>query len=379
VVLVLVVAAIVPASLLARQNPLENASIGLLLGVPFGGVGLVVARRQPGNLIGWLSLAFAVIFLLSDDAGFYLVATYRLGRRLPLGPVMLFLQPLWILALAILPLIVLTFPEGRLPSPRWRRPVTGYAVLGAGFLVTEYAQAADALGHRIRVDSSGDLITAAHHSKPAGVVAALVFLALLLFAVSSVGRQVLSWWRSSGERRQQLKWLMTGAAVTVTLLVASVVIGSAPGVERDVSNVLGFGLVAIPLAIGVGITKYRLYDIDRIISRTLAYTIVTGLLVGVYAGLVLLATEVLGVRGPVAVAAATLAAAALFSPLRRRVQRAVDHRFNRARYDAGQTLAAFAGRRQDTVDLDSVRADLAGTVQQALQPAHVCVWLNERG
>jgi hypothetical protein len=106
---------------------------------------------------------------------------------------------------------------------------------------------------------------------------------------------------------------------------------------------------------------------------------VTGLLVGVYAGLVLLATEVLGVRGPVAVAAATLAAAALFSPLRRRVQRAVDHRFNRARYDAGQTLAAFAGRRQDTVDLDSVRADLAGTVQQALQPAHVCVWLNERG
>ena len=138
------------------------------------------------------------------------------------------------------------------------------------------------------------------------------------------------------------------------------------------------GFAALPLSIGMGILKYRLYDIDRIISRTVAYAIVTGLLVGVYAGLVLLATQVLRFHGTVAVAASTLAAAALFSPVRSRVQRAVDRRFNRTRYDAGQTVAAFAARLKDTVDLDSVRDDLAGVVHRALEPAHVSVWISQR-
>jgi hypothetical protein len=124
--------------------------------------------------------------------------------------------------------------------------------------------------------------------------------------------------------------------------------------------------------------KYRLYDIDRILSRTLAYAIVTGLLVGIYAGLVLLATEVLQVHGTVAVAGATLAAAALFAPVRRRVQHAVDRRFNRARYDADQTVAAFAAGLQDAVDLDTVRADLGGVVQAALEPAHLTIWTAPR-
>ena len=128
----------------------------------------------------------------------------------------------------------------------------------------------------------------------------------------------------------------------------------------------------------VAILKYRLYDIDRIISRTLLYAIVTGLLIGVYAGLVLLATEVLRLRTPVAVAAATLAAAALFNPLRQRVQRAVDRRFNRARYDADKTLAAFAARLKNAVDLDAVQAHLATAVQQTLEPAHISVWMSER-
>ena len=129
---------------------------------------------------------------------------------------------------------------------------------------------------------------------------------------------------------------------------------------------------------GVAILRYRLYEIDRIVSRTLAYALVTGLLVGVYAGLVLLATHVLSVSSPVAVAASTLAAAALFNPLRRRVQRGVDRRFNRARYDADQTVAAFAGRLKDAVALDAVRDDLASVVHQALEPAHVSVWISHR-
>jgi hypothetical protein len=146
------------------------------------------------------------------------------------------------------------------------------------------------------------------------------------------------------------------------------------------SWLVGLGLcvfvVLLPVAIGIAVLRYRLYDIDRIISRTVAYAIVTGLLVGVYAGLVLLATHLLRVHTPVAVAAATLTAAALFNPVRRRVQRRVDRRFNRARYDADQVAAAFAARLKDTVDLGSVRDDLTVIVSRALEPAHVSVWIS---
>ena len=137
-------------------------------------------------------------------------------------------------------------------------------------------------------------------------------------------------------------------------------------------------MAGIPLACTVAVLKYRLYEIDRITSGTVAYAIVTGLLVGLYTGLVLLATRVLPLRGPVAVAGSTLAAAALFSPLRRRVQEVVDRRFNRARYDADRTLAAFADRLKDAVDLESVRDDLAGVVHHALEPADVTVWVRPR-
>jgi hypothetical protein len=142
------------------------------------------------------------------------------------------------------------------------------------------------------------------------------------------------------------------------------------------ATVLLAGLIALPVSIGVGILRYRLYEIDRIISRTLAYALVTGLLIGVYAGLVLLATQVLSLSSPVAVAASTLTAAALFAPLRRWVQRAVDRRFNRARYDADRMVAQFAARLKDSVDLDTVRFDLASVVHQALEPAHASVWIT---
>jgi hypothetical protein len=135
-------------------------------------------------------------------------------------------------------------------------------------------------------------------------------------------------------------------------------------------------LLAFSLCVGVAVLRYRLFDIDRVISRTLAYAIVTGVLVGVYAGIVLLAAQVFKFHSTVAVAVATLAAAALFNPLRRRVQTMVDRRFNRARYDADRIIAAFAAQLQDAVDLDAVRADLASSVQQALEPAHVSVWIR---
>jgi len=172
---------------------------------------------------------------------------------------------------------------------------------------------------------------------------------------------------------------MAGAVIAVAGL-ALIAFGPSrdqtPG--RVVKDLAFLALAALPVSIGVGILKYRLYEIDRIISRTLAYAIVTGLLVGVYAGLVLLTTQVFRVHTPVAVAASTLAAAALFNPLRQRVQQMVDRRFNRARYDADQTVAAFAARLKDAIDLDSVRDDLAGVVSGALEPAHVSVWISHR-
>jgi hypothetical protein len=189
--------------------------------------------------------------------------------------------------------------------------------------------------------------------------------------------------RARTAERAQLKWLVYAAALIVAVLLAEVPAGQIAGsgdAANNLRNAMTGGAVAlVPVAIGIAVLRYRLYDIDRVISRTVAYAIITGLLAGVYAGLVLLATRVFGSRTPVAVAAATLAAAALFSPLRRRVQRGVDRRFNRARYDADKTVAAFAAGLKDAVDLDAVQADLASVVQRALEPARVSVWISQRG
>ena len=209
-----------------------------------------------------------------------------------------------------------------------------------------------------------------------------LYAALLAFSFGFVGYQVRSWRRSAGERRQQVKWLASGAVVTIVSAIIAVSFSSSGPTSTLLDwadNLAWFGLAALPVSMGVGILRYRLYEIDRLISRTLAYAAVTALLVGVYAGLVLLSTHVLSLNSPVAVAASTLAAAALFNPLRRRVQRFVDRRFNRARYDAELTVTAFAARLKDAVDLGSVRADLTSVVRDTLEPSHVSLWLSDRG
>jgi len=162
--------------------------------------------------------------------------------------------------------------------------------------------------------------------------------------------------------------------VLVVVFVASIWVNSA------VVNVLqSLAFLCLWTAIDIAVLKYRLYEVDKIISRTLAYAIVTGLLVGMYAGLVLLATHLLTLKSPVAVAGSTLVAAALFSPSRSRVQQMVDRRFNRARYDADQMVAVFAARLKDATDLDAVQSDLTSVIQRALEPAHVSMWTENRG
>ncbi len=378
--IVLLASAAAPLAVAGHQNPVTTATGLLAVTLPFAAVGLFVAWRRPANPVGWLMLCFGLGFLLSIEAGSYDLADYQFGRGLPLGPASLLLYLLWEPALVLVPVAVLLFPDGRLPSARWRWVLRAYLAVGLALLAILVLKSADALAHhQTRVDGSGQLTVFDQTSGYGGTAFILVAYAVLLTVwVAAMARQLLAWRRSVGERREQFKWLASGAVACFAALLVSVLLNSTRGWWHAVDDVAIIGSAALPVAIGVGILKYRLYDIDRIISRTLAYAIVTGLLVGLYAGLVLLATEVLRFHSTVAVAASTLAAAALFNPLRRRVQQVVDRRFNRARYDADQTVAAFAARLKDAVDLDSVQHDLAGVVHHALEPAHVSVWLSQR-
>ena len=373
--LMLLVGAMVLSALTGQLSVLGSGPI-VPVAVVYAAVGFVVARRQPGNPIGWILITWIVVFLLGGVAGGYAALYYRFGHHgLPLAPVAVVLGPLWAPALLLFPVVILLFPDGRPAARRWRWVLRAYAVAGALASAAVFAPAVTAVArHHVRIDAAGNLIsTGRPHGGLLAVAAPLGLGLILVIVLSFVAHQVFSWRRSSGERRQQLKWLATGAAVTLVVVAASLGFSS----TSVVGEILGIGLAALPVGIGVGILKYRLNEIDRIISRTLAYAIITGLLAGIYAGLVLLATQVFRVHTPVAVAASTLAAAALASPVRRRVQRAVDRRFNRARYDADQTVAAFAARLKDAVDLDSVRDDLAGVVHQALEPSHVSVWISQ--
>jgi hypothetical protein len=372
-----------PLSAMAHQLSLSNQLSAVLI-LAGAAVGVVVAWHQPGNPLGWILLAAVALVTVSTDALFYSVVDYRLYHGAsPFGPVAVLLQLCWAPAIVLLGLGILLFPDGRVPAPRWRWLVWIYLAVGALWLAGAFALAASVIiGHSVQVDSGGNLLIIDHPSGRYawwGAAEAVFFPVLGLCWLASLAGQAASWRRSSGERRQQLKWLMAGSAVCLAGLIPSSLLGDASGFWGMVGQVGSLCVLALPGSIGVAILKYRLYDIDRIISRTLAYALLTGLLVGVYAGLVLLATQVLAIKSPVAVAVATLAAAALFTPLRHRVQRLVDRRFNRARYDADTTVAAFAARLKDAVDLDAVRDDLAGVVSQALEPAHVSVWVSRRG
>ena len=384
-VLLALMIADVPLARLAHQS--VNASGGSLpvwFSAAFGVVGFVVAWRKPRNPLGWVILGGAAFGALSEDASFYTVADYRLHHGgLPLGWVGLLAQPGWAPAIVLLGLVFLLFPDGKPPSPRWRWVLWAYLAVGILWIASAFTLTVGAIiGHHLQVDPSGNLVAlnnTAHNAAWWNAVTLVGAVVLAVCWLASLAAQALSYRRSSGERRQQLKWLLTGTAIGGACLAISLTSGSRSGFLHILSIIAIVGGLALPLAIGVAIFRYRLFDIDRLISRTLAYAIVTALLIGVYAGIVLLATQVVSITTPVAVAAATLAAAALFNPLRRRVQRAVDRRFNRARYDADKTVAAFAARLQDAVDLDTVQDDLASVVHQALEPAHVSVWISQRG
>jgi hypothetical protein len=382
VLVLALLAVLVPFAHLAHQSPV-NVNVTPFWAMPFGVVGFVVAWRRPGNPLGWILAGLAVAGTLSADGSLYAIADYRLRHgTLPLGWVAMLAQPAWAPGVVMIGLAVLLFPDGRPASPLLRWALWLYLAPALVWMLSAYVLTFDAIvRHAISVDSTGNLVTLDNGTSSQGwwnVLQNVVLVGIALAWLLALAGQAASYRRSSGERREQLKWLLGGLLLSLVGVAVGLGSGNHTGLLAIVSRVAALtGIFAVPVSMGVAILKYRLYDIDRIISRTLAYAIITGLLVGVYAALVLLATGVLRLHSTVAVAAATLGAAALFNPVRRRVQLRVDRWFNRARYDADQAIGAFAARLKDTVDLDSVRTDLAGVVRETLEPAHVSVWIDQ--
>jgi hypothetical protein len=375
----LLTAASVPVAAVAHQ--IGGSVTSFALGFACLVTGSILARRQPRNSIGWVLLVSSAFFALNTLATAWSVYVYLQHHAgAPLGAVAVVLQPSWAPAIALFAVSILLFPDGRIPGGLWRAALWVFlalalAWLGGAFGIALYAIAT----HAIHLDASGNLVMI---DRPAGgnlwwgAVQDAFFPALILSAIAWVGRQLAMFRRADAIQRLQLKWLISGAVISVIGGFASILTSGSGGIVGVAGNILGLGLVAFPLAIAVAVQRYRLYEVDRLISRTLAYAILTGLLVGVFIGLIALTTDTLALSGRVGVAASTLAAAALFHPLRVRIQHLVDRRFNRARYDAEATVAAFTARLRDAVEIDTIRADLLATVNRAVQPTHASVWIK---
>ena len=339
-------------------------------------VGAVLASRRPRHPVGWLllgiGLGLAVNILVEPYVKYGLLI--RPGSLLAARYLVGFTYASIFIWLSCAGFVLLLTPTGSLPSARWRwwaRVAAAAPVVTVLMMVVQPDPLApDYHGNPLAVPALARVLIV---PGVAGVV--IVFASLLVGA----GSLVMRFRRARGVERQQLRWLALAAACASALLLIALFAAFvlAKDVVVEASSALCVAL--LPLATGAAILRYRLYDLDRIISRTLAYGILTVLLGGGYAGVVLGLGQLLGRSSSLAVAVATLAVAAVFQPARRRTQRAVDRRFNRRRYDAAQTIQAFSTRLRDEVDLDTLTAELLAVVEQTMQPTRVVLWLRPSG
>ena len=340
-------------------------------------VGAVLASRRPRHPVGWLLLALGLSVVTAGVAQGY--AGYGLVARpgsLPGAPwVALYGDAPGIVWSALVGLILLLTPTGSLPSPRWRWWAVVTAAVPVVFLLSEPLRAGLLDGPDQSVTSPLAVPGLAGLFLVTGI-AALIFSQLAVLV--DVGSLVMRFRRARGTERQQLRWVAMAAGLLAVAVVATVV-GALTGHPVVTEWTSGLFVALLPVAIGAAILRYRLYDLDRIISRTLAWGLLTLLLGGGYAAVILGLGQLLGRDSSLAVAAATLAAAALFHPARRRIQAGVDRRFNRRRHDAALKITAFSDHLREQVDLDTLTAELLGVVDQTMQPTQVSLWLRPSG
>lgn len=350
-------------------NSLLNRVLFHLNPVTFGPVGLLIAARRPGNPIAWILIALGLAVAASAIAGD--VANAAIGPSVAV--LALASNAGFILLVALASALVLIYPDGRLPSPRWR-PVAAAIALWSGLSVVSLT-----LGPSIPY-GRGSLPNPIAVPGIVGQLAqawsnvALALMPPLVLGVVSAA--IARWRRSIGVERQQLELFVYAASLIALCLVLSA--SGLPGPWGPLTNVAVLGL---PIAIAVAVLRYRLYDIDVLINRTLVYGATTAGIAAAFFGVVVVLQALLRpftTGSEIAVAASTLLTVALFQPLRSRVQEAVDRRFSRARYDAARTLDAFAEELRDEVELEAVRAHLLGAVSQTMAPATASLWLRER-
>lgn len=375
----LVLLSFVPDAILRREGNSLSLTAAFLVGtLAFAVVGAIVAQHQPRNPIGWLFVSLAAVEGWSGLA--YGWASYAFEVAALPGATYAAWFATWasVLAPGFIAFCLLLFPDGRLVSPRWRLAAWGslalLAVIVARFaLVPGPLSDFPAVRNPLGVDALEPLT-----ALPEDVL----FVPLIGCAAAGL---IVRLRRARGVERQQVKWFAYSAALIPLFLAVGGALAAITGSPDDSAVGHGFAflfaliLAGLPVSAGLAIQRHRLYEIDRIISRTLVYGVLTATLVGTYlVSVLLLGTLLEPVAGgsDLAVAASTLTVAALFRPVRRRVQRVVDRRFHRSTYDATRTVEAFAGRLRQEVDLDTVTTDLSVVVREAVQPAHVSIWLR---
>ena len=358
----------------------SDALISLATPVVFTVVAALIVSRQPRNTLGWLLMVVVGAFVVGGPLENYIghLAPESVAPTVPILLAVWFSNWGWLLLIFPLLYILLLFPNGRPPTPRWRW-VSGAAISWATLFVlmatlSQRLTTPDfALDNPIGVLGE-DTVELLASVWIAGLLVLLAACALALF---------IRYRRANDTERKQIKWLLYACAVFLVVYVG----GSVSGVAGSTSLggyiwgvFFGLSLVMLPAAIGIAILRYRLYEIDVVINRTLVYGSLTAMLVAAYFGCVVSLQYALhtltGGESQVAIVASTLAIAALFNPLRRRVQAFVDRRFYRRKYDAAKTLEAFSARLRDETDLDALCDDLTNVVKETMQPAHVSLWLR---
>jgi hypothetical protein len=354
---------------------LQASSVPLLVAaVSAATVGALLGSRRPAHPVGWLLLGLGLLVvvnvIVSGYVGYGVVA--RPGALPAAGYLAGISNGVQVLWLACGGFVLLLTPTGSLPSPRWRWwarvAVAAPVLLVLLFAVDPQPMLPEhpTVGNPLALPVPIGLLLA---------VAAVDAVIVLATLVAAAGSLVVRFRRARGTERQQLRWLAFAAALAAVALLVAVAAG-VMAKDGVVLAALGTCVALLPLATGAAILRYRLYDLDRIISRTLAYGLLTVLLGLGYAGVVLGLGQFLGRESSLVVAAATLAVAAAFQPARRGIQAVVDRRFNRRRYDAAQTIQAFSARLRQQVDLDTLTAELLAVVEQTIQPTSVSLWLR---